>query len=71
MKDDRKKIKEPFEPDDTPKPPQQVDPGTARKRENPDEGKEQKQDPEKKPAGETGKQHLLNDEADIDDETTI
>lgn len=42
MEKNREKIKEPFEPEDTPKPPQIIEPNTERQRENPIEGKEEK-----------------------------
>jgi hypothetical protein len=72
MEKDRKKIKEPFEPKDTPKPPQIIEPNSRKKRETPIED-------EKRNAGKPGKQssekdakpHLLSDDADIQDETTI
>ncbi|HEY9488298.1 MAG TPA: hypothetical protein VIQ51_08200 [Chryseosolibacter sp.] len=67
-----KKIKEPYEPEDTPNPPQIIEPHTAEDREKPVENKDR---PEKKLDSETetrkGRQHLLADETDIDDETTI
>ena len=69
MEDDRKKIQEPFDPKNTPGPPQR----------NPDE--EPKRAPgsdEEKPGGPANSQqekkeksHLLNEETEIDDETTI
>jgi hypothetical protein len=72
MKNDKKKIKEPYEPRDTPKPPQIIEPNSGRERENPVKDDER---PENKSAdpGPSGnkRQHLLADEAEIDDETTI
>jgi hypothetical protein len=71
MKDERKKIKEPFEPEDTPKPPQQIDPNTGRQRENPVQDKRKPGDTQNKAAEQEGEPHLLDEETDIDDETTI
>ena len=65
------KIKEPYQPENTPEPPQRIDPDIERQRENPVEGK-------RKPAKEADnretdpeKSHLLNEGADINDETTV
>lgn len=72
MKKDRRNIKEPFEPEDTPKPPQIIEPDSGRKRENPVEGADDKgREPAKKSAGKETRPHLLSDDADISDETTI
>ena len=64
-------IKEPYQPENTPEPPQRIDPDMGRQRENPVEGK-------RKPAREADnketdakKSDLLNEGADINDETTI
>lgn len=72
MKNDKKKIKEPYEPDDTPKPPQIIEPNSGRERENPvkDDERPENKSADKGPSG-TKRQHLLADEAEIDDETTI
>jgi hypothetical protein len=72
MENDRKNIQEPFEPEDTPKPPQIIEPDSGRKRENPvgDETRNKKE-PAKKSAEKDAKPHLLSDDADITDETTI
>ncbi len=73
MKKNDKKIREPYEPKDTPKPPQIIDPNIEQQRENPVEGDSRSKgsrptvDDDKR----TEKQHLLSDETDIDDETTI
>lgn len=67
-----KKIKEPYEPNDTPKPPHIIDPNSRRERENPIEGSNRPDDREEnRPKTSEGKAHLLSDESDIDDETTI
>ena len=58
MEKNRKKIKEPYEPEDTPQPPQIIEPNAESQRENPIEGKEerkknpdtQKDEKQKKPA---------------------
>ena len=72
MKKEREKIKEPYKPEDTPQPPQNIDPDTGRKRENPVEGKAgQSVQAEDNAAGKTRKSHLLDEDTDIDDETTI
>ena len=73
MKKQEKKIKEPYEPQDTPKPPQIIEPNSGKKRENPIEDKEgQPASPDNSVSGKTrGPQHLLSEEADIDDETTV
>lgn|GEM_PF-3930228 len=72
MKDKKEKHREPYRPEDTPNPPQIIDPQGEREKENPVEGKSaserRKPDPE---ASKDGKQHLLSDESDIEDETTI
>ena len=72
MNKDREKIKEPYKPEDTPRPPQNIDPDTGRKRENPVEGNARPSgEPESKTAGKSEKSHLLDEDTDIDDETTI
>ncbi len=69
MKNENIKIREPYEPKDTPKPPQIIEPNSKQQRENPVEGEaESRKSPGKKP---DKKQHLLSDDADINDETTI
>lgn len=71
MEKEREKIKEPFDPEKTPKPPQQIDPDMNQKRENPlsEKGRPSKSDD--KPAGKSEGGHLLDEEADINDETTV
>lgn len=72
MKDDNKKIKEPFEPHRTPEPPQIKEPGSGSKRENPvEEGDRKVRKADHANEGKPAKQHLLADDADIDDDTTI
>jgi hypothetical protein len=66
MKKERKpsEEKEPFKPQDTPKPPQTVEPHD---RKQPDDKSHQH-----RAGGEASpRPHLLNEDADIDDETTI
>ena len=75
MKKDKKEIKEPYEPKDTPKPPQVIEPNSKQERENPVK-EDDRIDVRSKsggPADNEGnrKQHLLADDAEIDDETTI
>lgn len=72
MKNGKKKIKEPFEPKDTPKPPQIIEPDNGRKRENPVKEDDRPENNAKtNSAGNSERQHLLADDAEIDDETTI
>ena len=72
MKKDRDKIKEPYKPEDTPQPPQQIDPDTGRQRENPVEEKGRaSREPENKKKEKSENSHLLNEDSQIDDETTI
>lgn len=72
MKKQNKNIREPYKPEDTPKPPQIIEPNSGRQRENPIENKGREED---SPANASGKQkekqHLLSEDADIDDETTV
>ena len=72
MKNDKKEIKEPYEPENTPQPPQIIEPNSGRERENPVKDDER---PNNRTAGTErsgpAKQHLLADDAEIDDETTI
>ena len=70
MKDEKKKIKEPYEPEDTPKPPHIIDPND-RKRENPIEDKERSEGRPASTAPDKSTPHLLSEDADIDDETTV
>jgi hypothetical protein len=67
MKKERKaaKEKEPFKPQDTPKPPQALEPNN---RKQPDDGDRENISKSNAPGS---RKHLLNEEADIDDETTI
>jgi len=72
MKKKGEKIKEPYAPDDTPKPPQIIDPNTGRQRENPVEDKGRtKSKPESKEAKKGERAHLRSEESEIDDDTTI
>ena len=70
MKDEKKKIKEPYEPEDTPKPPHIIDPN-ERKRDNPIEENEGSEGRPAAKAPDGTRPHLLSEEADIDDETTV
>ena len=67
MKKERKpsEEKEPFKPQDTPKPPQTIEPHN---RKQPDDRNHQEHADGEASAP---RPHLLNEEADIDDETTI
>jgi len=74
MNKQNKKIKEPFDPEKTPKPPQIIDPNSKQKKENPIENKggaENANESAKKASEPAHRQHLLSDDADIDDETTV
>lgn len=72
MEKERKKIKEPYEPENTPRPPQNIEPELDQQRKNPVEEKGRTPGgPDKKKDGRSEKSHLLNENADIDDETTI
>lgn len=64
-----KKIREPFKPEDTPRPPQIIDPALKSARENP--GEEKKQKPSTGDKDISGKPGLLSEQAEINDETTI
>jgi hypothetical protein len=78
--DDKKDKRDPYNAEDTPTPPQVMDPNDESAR-NPKESGNRKpeptdargQDRPNKDSNEasTGKNHLLSDEADISDETTI
>lgn len=68
MKKEKKNIREPYDPKRTPKPPQIIEPNRGAQRENPIEKKEDHEGSSAKPAQ---KNHLLSENADIDDETTI
>lgn len=75
--DKEKKIREPFKPEDTPRPPQIIDPEVKSARKNPGEEQKEKSGTadkdkangdKKEKASNTG---LLSDQAEINDETTI
>ena len=68
MKNEKKGAREnePFKPQDTPKPPQDIEPH-KRKQQPQHEGNQKH--PDANTSG--GKAHLLNEDAEIDDETTI
>lgn len=70
MEKDSKKIREPYKPEETPKPPQIIDPDAREERKNPVKDEPENRQ-EKKPGEKDEKQHLLADDADIHDETTI
>lgn len=73
MKNKDEKAKEPYEPEDTPTPPQVIEPNSKRSRENPveEENRPDNRQNVQKDANKQERPHLLADEADIDDETTI
>ena len=72
MKKQEKKIKEPYEPGDTPKPPQIIDPNSGKKRENPIEDKERNTSgPDNNASSDSGNSTPLSEDADIDDKTTV
>ena len=71
MEKDREKIQEPFDPQDTPRPPQIIEPDSGRQRENPVKDEKREQHTSAKKSAQNEKQHLLADESDISDETTV
>lgn len=72
MKKQNKNIREPYEPEHTPKPPQIIEPNSRRQREHPVEDEKSGTETSGKPGTRpTEKHHLLSDDADIDDETTV
>lgn len=72
MNKENEKIKEPYKPEDTPKPPQIIEPDSGRKKENPVQDKSNSErSPGKAGQKEDEKQHLLSDDTDINDETTV
>ena len=82
MEKAKNKIREPFEPEDTPNPPQIIEPNSGRQRENPIENKERakqkpdhkesaKQKPDDPETGKIKKPHLPEGETEINDETTV
>jgi hypothetical protein len=67
-RNDKNKNEEPFPAEHTPNPPQMMDPNRQ------DAGNENNNNTDanaRKPEAEKEKQHLLSDDADIEDETTI
>ena len=70
MKKDKKKIKEPFEPGNTPEPPQIKEPNSGRERENPieEKGRPDNRTEENKTGG-TRKAQVVADDSDTDDKT--
>jgi hypothetical protein len=69
MKDKRKNIREPYPPENTPRPPQTVDPNRKNQKDAPAEGAST---PDKKnESGKMEKPHLLDEDTAIEDETTI
>lgn len=70
MNEENKKIKEPYEPGKTPEPPQRVDPNVGRQ-EGEIKNKRSEKKPEKKRDQKEENPHLLSDDAQINDETTI
>lgn len=68
MEKNSKRIKEPYEPENTPRPPQKVKP-TSKSHDSAKGRPEPSDDRTTKEKGH--RQHLLDEQADIDDETTI
>ena len=72
-KDDREKIRDPYPAEETPNPPQIIDPNLRNERNEPDapvEDKKKKAEPDKEQQQkDSGKR--LGDPMEIDDETTI
>lgn len=76
MKEDKKKIKEPYHPEHTPPPPQIIDPSMRKERNEPDEPVEGRKNEKRQPdSGQKKKEEkpklLGESETEIDDETTI
>jgi hypothetical protein len=71
MKDKKKKIEEPYSPEDTPRPPQIIEPNAREERENPDREKTDGKAAAEKEKSKPAKSPALGDEPDIHDETTI
>jgi hypothetical protein len=71
MDKENKKIKEPYQPGRTPEPPQRVDPNAGRQKEGDLKNKQSEKTPEKKSDEIKENPHLLNENAQINDETTI
>jgi hypothetical protein len=80
MKDERKNIKEPYHPDNTPNPPQIIDPSKGKERnepeapvENKQRGKAESQSKTQQPQAKNDQQKpkQVGDAPDIQDETTI
>jgi hypothetical protein len=71
MEQTKGKYNEPFKPEDTPNPPQNMHPGVPENEQMPTKNRDQKQKPEQK-KGDGPKEKLLGEsETEIDDETTI
>lgn len=82
MKKDKNKIREPYNPEHTPNPPQIIDPSKKKERNEDDpaieearedQPKSMRQDKRQNEIAQTKKESgkLLGDETEIDDETTI
>lgn len=71
MEEERSKIREPFDPEKTPGPPQQIDPDNANKKRTPGREEEKPGGPASSRNEEKNNPHLLNEDSGIDDETTI
>ena len=74
MEKEKKNIREPYEPENTPTPPQIIDPEKREDRKHPvneDDAPRGQQDRSTERPGKDEKGHLLSERADIDDETTI
>lgn len=76
MKQNKKEIKEPFPPEKTPNPPQIIDPNQRKKEELSNNKPEDQLRANPQPTSQTSQENsggrkLLDDDADIQDETTI
>jgi hypothetical protein len=74
MKDERKNIKEPYNPHQTPDPPQIIDPSKRKEegnKEAPVENKNQNHSAQSEKSEQKKTKRLGEDEPDIHDETTI
>jgi hypothetical protein len=71
MKKKDNKIEEPYRPEETPRPPQIIEPNAREERENPDKEKAGEKAAVEKGESKKAKSPALGDEPDIHDETTI
>ena len=71
MEQTKRKYDEPFKPEDTPNPPQNMHPGVPDKEQSSKKNKDQKQKPAQKKTDGPKEKLLGESETEITDETTI